>query len=141
VPTEGAACGFFILGNITGLRRDYRAVSLSSSRSLDWLTPAPGPVEGNISTRTGVTSTSARGTSTTAMATCQHRERRLSWRLCHGQQRLGIAIDAFWSSPFTWTPYEDAGDDPECLRPALPRAARQSASDLYQLDLQLSKGF
>jgi len=54
-----------------------------------------------------------------------------------------IAFDAFWSSPCTWTPYEDAGDNPEIpydVHHLEPRGSRD-ANDLYQLDLQLTKGF
>jgi hypothetical protein len=54
-----------------------------------------------------------------------------------------LAVDAFWSSPFTWTPYEDAGDNPGLpygVHYLEPRGSRD-ANDVYQLDLQVTKGF
>jgi hypothetical protein len=53
------------------------------------------------------------------------------------------AFDAFWSSPFTWAPYETRIENPEVPYGSHllePRGSRE-ANNSYQLDLQLSKGF
>ena len=54
-----------------------------------------------------------------------------------------IAFDGFYSSPFTWAPYENRSDNPEIpygSHNLEPRGSREANSN-YQLDLQVSKGF
>jgi hypothetical protein len=152
VPVEGAPCDSFILGNIPGLRRDYRAVSLKlETRSLDWLTLLASYTwsesEGNIEY------TQNFGDDFNAYP--WHFDNRYGYLSNHREHRAklngfvtvsgdwNIAFDAFWSSPFTWTPYEDTGDNPEIpydVHYLEPRGSRD-ANDHYQLDLQLTKGF
>jgi hypothetical protein len=152
VPGASAACEHIVFGNIPGLRRDYRGITLAlETRSLDWLTllasytwsESEGSMEytqddfadfdvypWHFDNRYGYLS--------------DHREHRVK---LNGYVSLdgdwSIAFDAFWSSPFTWTPFEDAGDNPEIpydVHFLEPRGSRD-ANDHYQLDLQLTKGF
>jgi hypothetical protein len=152
VPVEGAACDYFVLGNIPGLRRDYRAGALKlESRSLDWLTLLASYTwsesEGNIEY------TQNFGDDFNVYP--WHFDNRYGYLSNHREHRVklngfvtvsgdwSIAFDAFWSSPFTWTPYEDPGDSPEIPydRHYLEPRGSRDANDLYQLDLQLTKCF
>jgi len=152
VPGASEACEYTVFGNIPGARRDYRGVMLAlETRSLDWLTllasyawsESEGSMEytqddfpdfdvypWHFDNRYGFLS--------------DHREHRVK---LNGYVALdgdwSVAFDAFWSSPFTWTPYENTGDNPEIpydVHYLEPRGSRD-ANEVYQLDLQLTKGF
>jgi hypothetical protein len=48
-----------------------------------------------------------------------------------------------WSSPFTWTPFEEYSDNPRVSygEHYLEPRGNRDANSSYQLDLQLAKGF
>jgi hypothetical protein len=151
-PTAGSACDYWVLDNIPGLRRDYQAVILRfETRSLDWLTLLASYTwsksEGNIEY------TQNAGYDFDVYP--WHFDNRYGFLSDHRTHRLklngfvtlqgdwSIAFDGAWSSPFTWTPYEDVSDNPEVTYGAHylePRGSRD-ANNSYQLDLQLTKGF
>jgi hypothetical protein len=58
---------------------------------------------------------------------------------------LTVGFDAYWSSPFRYSVFADAGDFPDLIPPDYivrweERGSRKGNST-YQLDLQVSKGF
>ena len=151
-PSAGAACDYYIVGNIPGLKRDYQAFMLKlETRSLDWLTLLASYTwsqsEGNIEYTQNL------GADFNVYP--WHFDNRYGYLSNHRTHRLklngfvtlngdwSIAFDAFWSSPFTWMPYEDASDNPQIpydWHYLEPRGSRDG-SDSYQLNLQLTKGF
>jgi len=152
VPTAGAPCDYYVLGNIAGLRRDYRAFILRlETRSLDWLTLLGSYTwsqsEGNVEY------TQEAGADFDVYP--WHYDNRYGYLSNHRTHRIklngfvtlegdwSIAFDGSWSSPFTWTPYENAGDNQEIPydRHSLEPRGSRDANDVYQLDVQLEKGF
>ncbi len=151
-PSAGAACGSFYFANIPALKRDYRALMARfETRRYHWLTLL-----------TSYTYSSSEGSveytqyaTTVADHYPWHFENRYGYLSDHRTHRFKvngfltlhgdwtIAVDGFWSSPFTWQPYENLSDNPEIPYGSHylePRGSRD-ANGSYQLDLQLSKGF
>jgi hypothetical protein len=151
-PSVGAECTSFVVANLTELRRDYRAFIVSyQTRGLDWLTL--------LASYTWSTSEGSVEYTQNAGVIVDHYPWNfdniygyLSDHRTHRVKLNGfftpggdwtVAFDGFLSSPFTWAPYEDPGNNEEI--PAgfhflEPRGSREANSS-YQLDLQLSKGF
>jgi outer membrane receptor protein involved in Fe transport len=151
-PSADAACDYYVIANVPGLARDYRGFIVRfESRGLDWLTllasytysKSEGSVEyaqyvSNIVDRYPWQFDNIYG------YLSDHRTHRLK---LNGFVTPGgdwtIAFDGYWTSPFTWTPYENRVDNPEIpsgIHFLEPRGSRD-ANNQYQLDLQLSKGF
>ena len=151
-PSAGAACDYWVLANIPGLRRDYEAFILRfETRSLDWLTLLASYTwsqsEGNIEY------TQNAGSDFDVYP--WHFDNRYGYLSDHRTHRIklngfvtldgdwSLAFDGSWSSAFTWTPYEDSIDNPEVPYGEHflePRGSR-NANSSYQLDLQLAKSF
>jgi hypothetical protein len=151
-PSADAACDYAFLGNIPGLKRDYRGFIVRfETRGLDWLTLLASYT---YSTSEGsIEYTQNRGQEFDVYP--WHFENRYGYLSDHRRHRLKlngffnikgdwtIAFDSDWSSPFTWQPYENRGDNlaiPWGEHFLEPRGNRE-ANNNYQLDLQLSKGF
>jgi hypothetical protein len=152
VPTAGAPCDYYLLVNIPDAERDYRAFMVRlETRSLDWLTLLASYTwsesKGNIEY------TQNYGSDFDVYP--WHFDNRYGYLSDHREHRIKlngyvtldgdwtIAFDGFWSSAFTWTPYEDESDNPAIpygWHFLEPRGSR-GANDQYQLDLQLTKGF
>ena len=151
-PTPGAQCDFFIFANIPELRRDYQAlIARYETRGRDWLTLMASYT---YSTSNGsVEYTQNQGLIVDHYPwnfnniyghLSDHRTHRLK---LNGFFTLRgdwtIAFDGFWSSPFTWAPFETREDNPEIpdgFHLLEPRGNRDAFSN-FQLDLQVSKGF
>jgi hypothetical protein len=151
-PSAGAACDYWVLANIPALRRDYQAAILRfETRSLDWLTllasytwsESKGSIEYTQNAGTDFDHYPWHFDNRYGFLS-DHREHRFKLNgfvTLHGD--WSIAFDGFWSSPFTWTPYEDSNDDleiPYGEHFLEPRGSRDGRNQ-YQLDLQLTKGF
>jgi hypothetical protein len=151
-PTADAACDYYFLGNIPGLKRDYRGFIVRfETRGFDWLTLLASYT---YSTSKGsVEYTQNAGT--VADVYPWHFENRYGYLSDHRKHRLKlngffnikgdwtIAFDSYWSSPFTWEPYENRGDNLEIPYGwfALEPRGNRDANSTYQLDLQVAKGF
>ncbi len=151
-PSADAECDYFFLANIPELKRDYRGVTLKyETRRFAWLTLL-----------TSYTYSSSKGSIHYARGDGWE-VNRYPWNFeniygylsYHRRHRIklngffnikgdwNVAFDARWSSPFTWTPYENQSDNP-----AIPggshfleeRGSREGNSE-HQLDLQVTKGF
>jgi hypothetical protein len=151
-PSPSAACDYWVLANIPALRRDYQAVVLRfETRSLDWLTLLASYTWSE--SKGSIEYTQNAGTDFDHYP--WHFDNRYGFLSDHREHRFklngfvtlqgdwSIAFDGFWSSPFTWTPYEDSNDNleiPYGEHFLEPRGSRDGSSQ-YQLDLQLTKGF
>jgi hypothetical protein len=151
-PSADASCDYFFLANIPELKRDYRGVTLKyETRRYAWLTLLTSYTysssKGSIHY--------ARGDSWIVNRYPWHFENIYGYLSDHRKHRIklngffnikgdwNVAFDARWSSPFTWTPYENQSDNPEILGGnhfLEPRGSREGNSE-HQLDLQLAKGF
>jgi len=152
VPGASPQCDSYIIGNLPDARRDYRGVTLAlESRSLDWLTLLASYTWSESKGSIGFTQDNASDFDIYPW----HFDNRYGYLSDHREHRVKlngfvtlpgdwtVAFDGFWSSPFTWTPYEDLSDNPEIpyeVHYLEPRGSRDG-SDQYQLDLQLTKGF
>ena len=152
VPGASEACDYMVFGNIPGVRRDYRGLTVRlETRSLDWLNL--------LASYTWSKSEGSMEYSQTDWPDFDvypwHFDNRYGFLSDHRTHRVkvngfvtlsgdwSLAFDGSWSSAFTWTPYEDAGDNPEIPYDQHflePRGSRD-ANDVYQLDLRLEKGF
>jgi hypothetical protein len=151
-PSADAECDYFFVANIPDLKRDFWGLTLSfETRRLSWLTLLAS-----------YTYSISKGSVDYSQNASQevdhypwHYDNIYGYLWDHQRHRVklngfftlkgdwNIAFDARWSSPFTWTPYEDRGDNPEIPwgdHLLEPRGSREGNSE-YQLDLQLSKGF
>jgi hypothetical protein len=151
-PSVDAECDSFVVANLPELRRDYRAFIVSfETRGLDWLTlvasytwsTSEGSVEYNQNAGVIVDHYPWNFDNIYGYLS-DHRTHRIK---LNGFITPGgdwtVAFDGYWSSPFTWTPYEHGGDNQEIpvgFHFLEPRGSRDANSS-YQLDLQLSKGF
>ncbi|MBP2649145.1 MAG: hypothetical protein H6Q77_2769, partial [Gemmatimonadetes bacterium] len=151
-PSPGAACDHYVSANLPEARRDYRGLTLElETRSLDWLTLLASYTWSQSEGSVGYTQNMGEDFDVYPW----HYDNRYGYTSDHRTHRIklngfmtlsgdwSLAVDAFWSSPFTWTPYENAGDNPEIpygVHLLEPRGSRD-ANDVYQLDLQLTKGF
>jgi hypothetical protein len=151
-PSADAECDYFLFANVPGLERDYEAFIVRyETRGLDWLTL--------LASYTYSTSKGSVGYTQYAGSVADfypwHFHNRYGYLSDHRRHRLKlngffilkgdwtVAFDGFWSSPFTWAPYENRVDNPEVPYGSHllePRGSRE-ANNNYQLDLQLSKGF
>ncbi len=151
-PAAGAACDYFVLGNISSLKRDYRGFVVKyESRAFDWLTLLASYT---FSTSKGsVEYTQNAGIDADIYP--WHFDNRYGYLSDHRANRFKlngffnikgdwtIGFDGWWASPFTWQPYEDSSDnlDIDYGEHFLePRGSREANTN-YQLDLQLTKGF
>jgi hypothetical protein len=151
-PSADAACDYYVFANLPELKRDYRGFIVAyETRGLDWLTLLASYTYS--SSEGSVEYTQYAGQ--VADVYPWHFDNRYGYLGDHREHRLKlngfvtldgdwtIAFDGYWSSPFTWAPYENRDDNPEIpygghlLEPAGNREANSS----HQLDLQLSKGF
>ncbi len=152
VPSEGAECFEYLLGNLPGLARDYEGFILKyETRSFDWLTLLASYTysksKGNLE--------ASQGNDPAFDVYPWHFDNRYGYLSDHRLQRFKlngffsikgdwtIGFDGFWSSAFTWEPQVNPGIDPEVpydVYYAEPRGSRE-AFDAYNLDLQLAKGF
>lgn len=151
-PSEGAECNHYILGNISGLRRDYRGAILRfETRSFDWLTLLASYTfsksRGNLEASTG--------TDSAFDIYPYHWVNRYGYLSDHRlhQFKLNgfiylkgdwtIGFNGFWASAFVWQLVQSPASDPaiqygvEFLEPRGSRNGDSSSA----LDLQLAKGF
>ncbi len=151
-PYPGAECDYFMIANIPDLKRDFRGLTLSfETRTLPWLTLLASYTysasKGSINY--------SQNQAAEVDAYPWHYDNIYGYLWDHQRHRVklngffnitgdwNIAFDARWSSPWTWTPFEDRGDDPEIpwgVHYLEPRGSREADNE-YQLDLQLAKGF
>jgi hypothetical protein len=151
-PAADAECNYYVHANLPELKRDYRAFMVRyETRGFDWLAL--------LATYTYSTSKGSVEYTQNAGQVADfypwHYNNRYGYLSDHRTHRLklngfvnlkgdwSIAFDAFWSSPFTWAPYENRIDNPDIpygVHLLEPRGNR-NANGNYQLDLQLSKGF
>ncbi len=160
-PTDGGACDYYIMANLPELTRDYSAYILEySTRTFDWMTlnasytysNSKGSQEYNQNAGTDFDEYPA------------HYDNRYGYLNDHRQDRFKlngffsikgdwtIGFDAFYSSAFTWEPQATRNNSGEEYNGeivpdmtygvwyAAPRGSRDGDS-LYQVDLQLNKGF
>jgi hypothetical protein len=155
VPTEGADCSEYLLGNLPDLARDYQAFIVRyETRSFSWLTLLASYTysksEGNLEWN--------QGESEDFDLYPWHFDNRYGYLRDHRAHRFKlngfiyikgdwtIAFDGSWSSAFTWEP--QALPFVDIVDPTFwygfyytePRGSRE-AFNAYNLDLQLSKGF
>jgi hypothetical protein len=152
VPSADAECDYYIVANIPELKRDFRGVTLKfETRKYAWLTLLASYT---YSTSKGSIDYS-QGNTWNVDVYPWHYDNIYGYLWDHQKHRVklngffnlkgdwNIAFDARWSSPYTWEPYENRGDNleiPTGRHLLEPRGSREGHSD-YQLDLQLSKGF
>jgi len=152
-PSADAECDYFFLANFPELNRDYRGATLTfETRRLAWLTLLTSYTYSSSKGSVGYTQNSSSildvypwNYDNIYGFLDNHRKHRLK---LNGFFTLKgdwtIAFDARWSSPFTWTPFENAGENPaippETVHFLEPRGSREGDSN-HQIDLQLSKGF
>jgi hypothetical protein len=154
VPTEGADCSQYLLGNLPGLARDYQGLIVRyETRSFSWLTLLASYTysksEGNLEWN--------QGESEDFDLYPWHFENRYGYLRDHRAHRFklngfiyikgdwNIAFDGSYASAFTWEPqsYPWEIQDPSFWYGVYyvePRGSREGFS-AYNLDLQLSKGF
>ena len=141
-----------MVANVPGLQRDYRGFIVRfETRGLSWLTLLASYTYSSSKGSDGYT----QNVSQIADVYPWHFDNLYGYLSDHRAHRLKlngffnikgdwtIAFDAFWSSPFTWTPYENRVDNrgiPCGIHFLEPRGSRE-ANNTYQLDLQLTKGF
>ena len=152
IPSADAACDYFFTANFPELKRDYRAVMLTfETRRYAWLTllasytysSSKGSIEYTQSAN-GELDVYPWHYDNIYGYLSDHRRHRLK---LNGFVTLAgdwsIAFDARWSSPWTWTPHENAADN-LAIRWGVyflePRGSREGSGE-HQLDLQLAKGF
>lgn len=153
-PTAGAdpACDFWVVGNIEGLERDYRGMTLKyETRAFPWLTllasytysSSKGSLEYSQN-QNGDVDVYPWHYDNIYGYLSDHRRHQVK---LNGYVDLRgdwtVAFDGRWSSPFTWTPFEDFYDNPEIpygVHFLEPRGSREADTN-HQLDLQVSKGF
>lgn len=154
VPTEGADCSEYLLGNLPGLARDYQGFIVRyETRSFSWLTLLASYTysksEGNLEW--------SEGESEDFDLYPWHFENRYGYLRDHRAHRFKlngfiyikgdwtIAFDGIWESAFRWEPLAFPFD---VMNPSFwygvyftePRGSREGFS-ASNLDLQLSKGF
>ena len=154
VPTEGAGCSQYLLGNLPDLARDYQGFIVRfETRSFSWLTLLASYTysksEGNLESNTGESEDFDQYP--------WHFENRYGYLRDHRAHRFklngficikgdwNIAFDGSYASAFTWEPQTPWY---EVLDPTFtygvyfnePRGSRDGFN-AYNLDLQLSKGF
>lgn len=151
-PSEGSPCGSYALGNLPGLRRDYRAAMLKlETRTFNWLSLLASYTysksEGNLGFSQGNLYDFDYYPYNWVNRQGYLADHRLHRFKLNGFGSLKgdwvVAFDGFWSSAFRWQPQADPGDDgsiPGGFVFLEPRGSRK-AFDAYNLDLQLSKGF
>ncbi len=152
VPTEGAECFEYLLGNLPGLARDYEGFIVRyETRSFSWLTLLASYTysesKGNLDF--------SQGNNPDFDYYPWQFENRYGYLSDHRAHRFKlngfiyikgdwtIAFNGIWESPFTWEPQADAYDDPRIQGDFYflePRGSRD-AFNASNLDLQLSKGF
>jgi len=151
-PSADAECDFYVFANVPGLVRDYQAfVVRYETRGLSWLTLLASYTYSTSEGSVGYTQNAG----IVADVYPWHFDNAYGYLSDHRTHRLKlngfftlkgdwtIAFDGFWSSPFTWTPYENRVDNPEIPYGSHllePRGNREANTN-HQLDLQLSKGF
>jgi hypothetical protein len=151
-PSEGASCASFVLANLPGLKRDYRAAILKyETRTFDWLTLLASYTYSSSRGNLGF----SQGANDDFDYYPYHWVNRYGYLGDHRRHRFKlngfvsikgdwvVAFDGFWSSAFRWQPQADQGDDvtiPGGFVFLEPRGNRE-AFTASNLDLQLSKGF
>jgi len=160
-PSAGSSCDYYLMANLPELSRDYAAYMIEfSTRTFDWLT-----------LNASYTYSKSRGSqeyNQNAGADFDyypaHYDNRYGYLSDHRLHRFKlngffsikgdwtIGFDGFYSSAFTWEPQANPanslGEYEGEMLPYIPygfyfvepRGSRE-ADSLYQLDLQLSKGF
>lgn len=151
-PSEGASCASFVLANLPGLKRDYRAAILKyETRTFDFLTLLASYTYSSSKGNLGF----SQGNLYDFDYYPYHWVNRHGYLSDHRRHRFKlngfisikgdwvVAFDGFWSSAFRWQPQADPGDDvtiPGGFVFLEPRGSRE-AFTASNLDLQLSKGF
>jgi hypothetical protein len=154
MPTAESTCDSLVMANLPEARRDYRGIFVKfETRGLDWLTLLASYTYSR--SRGSVEYTQNSGIDFDLYP--WHYDNRYGYLEDHQAHRLKlngffflggdwtISFDAYWSSPWTWTPYETSFDNPEMPSGVgshfvEPRGSREGDS-YHQLDLQLAKGF
>ena len=152
VPTEGASCFEYLLGNLPDLARDYEALILRyETRSFSWLTLLASYTYSESKGNLGF----SQGNNPDFDYYPWHFVNRYGYLNDHRTHRFKlngfiyikgdwtIAFDGIWESPFTWEPQETPFDNPMIPGDVMflePRGSRDAFNG-YNLDLQLSKGF
>ena len=152
VPTEGADCSAYLLGNLPGLARDYEGFIVRyETRSFSWLTLLTSYTYSESKGNIGF----SQGNNPDFDYYPWHFVNRYGYLNDHRSHRFKlngfiyikgdwtIAFDGLWESAFTWEPQATPFDDfqiPGDVMFLEPRGSRDAFS-AYNLDLQLSKGF
>ena len=151
-PSPESSCDYLVMANLPEARRDYRAAIVRyESRGLDWLTLLASYTWSR--SRGSIEHTQNQGTDFDLHP--WHYDNRYGYLSDHQAHRIKlngyfllggdwtISFDGYWSSPWTWTPYEDSSDNPDITFGTYflePRGSRD-ADNYHRLDLQLAKGF
>jgi len=150
-PTEGADCSFYVVTNIPGLAKDYEALILRlESRAYDRLHLIGSYVLSDTKGAVPIWDT----TSSFDLYPW-HFVNQYGYLNEHSRHRIkvngyvflpldiSLAVNGWWSSEFRWTPRGNRAVVPEMSYGQMflePRGSR-SEPGLYQLDLQVGKGF
>jgi len=152
VPTEGADCFEYLLGNLPGLARDYQGFIVRyETRSFSWLTLLASYTYSESKGNLGF----SQGNNPDFDHYPWHFVNRYGYLNDHRAHRFKlngfiyikgdwtIGFDGLFESAFTWEPQATPFDDfqiPGDVMYLEPRGSRD-AFNAYNLDLQLSKGF
>ncbi len=147
-PAEDSACDYYIMTNIPGLKRDYKAGILKfETRAKSWLhilasytyAKSRGNVEYTQNAGTDFDIYPYHFTNTYGYLSDDRRHRvKLNGYVLLPYQFI-VGLEAFWSSAFAWAPYRDLASPLYGTEFLEPRGSRRG-EDNYQLDLQVSKG-
>ena len=147
-PSEDADCSYYIMTNIPGLKRDYKAGMIKfETRAKSWLhilasytySKSQGNVEYTQSAGTDFDLYPYHFTNTYGYLSDDRRHRvKLNGYVLLPYQ-VTVGVDAFWSSAFAWAPYRDLTSPLYGTEFLEPRGSRRG-QDNYELDLQVSKG-
>ena len=151
VPTEGSDCSYFLVTNLPGLRNDYEALMLRfESRAHDRMHVIGSYVYSD-------SKGSVPGWDVTQAYDLYpwHFVNQYGYLPDHSRHRIklngyvnlpldfSLAINSWWSSEFRWTPWGNRRVVPEMQygRMAMEPRGSRSEPGVYQLDLQVGKGF
>jgi hypothetical protein len=151
-PSPDAECAYYFTANFSELRRDFKGFMVTfETRKLSWLTLLASYTLSSSKGSVDYTQNS----SNILDFYPWHWDNIYGYLWDHRRHTLKLngffnlrgdwtfAFDARWASPFTWTPFENRGDNLEIPygRHLLEPLGNREANSNHQLDLQLSKGF
>jgi hypothetical protein len=151
-PSPDAECAYYFTANFSELRRDFKGFMVTfETRKLSWLTLLASYTLSSSKGSVDYTQNS----SSVLDHYPWHYENIYGYLQDHRRHTLKLngffnirgdwtfAFDARWASPFTWTPFENQGDNPEIPEGEhlLEPLGNREADSYQQLDLQVSKGF